>query len=332
MEFGIIIFRLEDGTIQQKVLKAGANALGRDAANDLVLPANAVSRFHARLICTPSGCRIIDRESANGTRVNGERLQPNVERVLNHGDTIEIGPYQMRYLRPRRPTPPPEVVKNLPTQSSVTILPSNLALPAEMRPEPVKRSSYFKFLPPFYATVHGDSLLDSLLCIAESILAPLDRQISQLDCYVDPQIAPEAQLPWLAFWVDQVLNANWPLERRRALIMRAADLYRWRGTRKGLRDYIEAFTEVVPIIVEPKQEVLASNPQLRKEVLHVLGLDDPGQIAGPLRLRIEQPLPDSVFRVIMVARAGVTFDEAQLRQIIEAEKPAHTGYELVLWR
>ena len=61
----------------------------------------------------------------------------------------------------------------------------------------------------------------------KSILEPLERTIDEIHHYFDPRLTPEAMLPWLATWVDLVLNEKWPLERRRALVRRAADLYRW---------------------------------------------------------------------------------------------------------
>jgi P2-related tail formation protein len=105
--------------------------------------------------------------------------------------------------------------------------------------------------------------------------------------------------------VDLVLNENWPLERRRALIASAAYLYRWRGTRRGLSDYIRLYTGFAPRIVEPGQE--------RRE-------------------RGEQPLAAHTFRVILEVPDPAQIDRALVEQIIEAEKPAHTAYALEIRR
>jgi pSer/pThr/pTyr-binding forkhead associated (FHA) protein len=40
----------------------------------------------------------MDLGSANGTYINGKRLEPNVEQVLNHGDIIALGKLKLQVL------------------------------------------------------------------------------------------------------------------------------------------------------------------------------------------------------------------------------------------
>ena len=60
--------------------------------------AGGVSRLHA--VVKKEGGRIIlmDLGSANGTYINGKRLQPNVEQVLNHGDIVALGKLKIQIL------------------------------------------------------------------------------------------------------------------------------------------------------------------------------------------------------------------------------------------
>jgi len=60
--------------------------------------AGGVSRLHA--VIKRSGQEIVfmDLGSANGTYVNGKRLQPNVEQTLKHGDVIALGKLKMQLL------------------------------------------------------------------------------------------------------------------------------------------------------------------------------------------------------------------------------------------
>lgn len=60
--------------------------------------AAGVSRLHA--VIKREGSRIIfmDLGSANGTYINGKRLSPNVEQVVNHGDIIALGKLKMQVL------------------------------------------------------------------------------------------------------------------------------------------------------------------------------------------------------------------------------------------
>ena len=63
--------------------------IGRDSGNDIVIPENTVSRRHAQLEQVDSGliC-LVDKESANGVYVNGQRTQLA---YLNDGDEVKIG-------------------------------------------------------------------------------------------------------------------------------------------------------------------------------------------------------------------------------------------------
>jgi hypothetical protein len=60
--------------------------------------AAGVSRLHA--VIKREGGRIIfiDLGSANGTYINGKRLIPNVEQVLNHGDIVALGKLKLQVL------------------------------------------------------------------------------------------------------------------------------------------------------------------------------------------------------------------------------------------
>ena len=50
-----------------------------------------VSRIHAELQLTPEGLFIIDLDSANGTHVNGQRLEAIKATQVRHGDLIQLG-------------------------------------------------------------------------------------------------------------------------------------------------------------------------------------------------------------------------------------------------
>lgn len=60
--------------------------------------AAGVSRLHG--VIKRDGNRVIfmDLGSANGTYINGKRLTPNVEQVLNHGDIVALGKLKMQVL------------------------------------------------------------------------------------------------------------------------------------------------------------------------------------------------------------------------------------------
>ena len=92
-------------------------------------------------------------------------------------------------------------------------------------------STYLKFLPAIYSE---SDFLGRFLMIFESIMGPLEGMSDNLKYYFDPGTTPSELLPWLASWIDLVLDESWPLERRRRLVKSAVELYQWRGTRHGL--------------------------------------------------------------------------------------------------
>jgi pSer/pThr/pTyr-binding forkhead associated (FHA) protein len=69
--------------------------IGRGLTADLHLDESSVSRRHAILVPQRSGARLLDDRSANGTFVNGRRIQ---QADLTPGDVIVLGRVVLRYL------------------------------------------------------------------------------------------------------------------------------------------------------------------------------------------------------------------------------------------
>ena len=65
--------------------------VGRAQDSDIVLQEQGISRLHARLQRGAQGWTITDLGSTNGTFVNGKRLAPQADLVLQAGDRITIG-------------------------------------------------------------------------------------------------------------------------------------------------------------------------------------------------------------------------------------------------
>jgi phage tail-like protein len=168
-------------------------------------------------------------------------------------------------------------------------------------------SSYLQYLPAPYQI---DPFLGRFLLIFESVLDPIERTIDNVPHYLDPGTTPAELLPWLAGWLDSELDENWPLEKRRELVRWAAILYRWRGTRRALREHLRIYVGLPPLIVE-------NFDGLR------LGQDG----AMGVNARLGEALECSI-AVTVLAERPEELDEQVLRNIIETEKPAHVGYLL----
>ncbi len=82
--------------------------LGRVAEGQPILPdvdlspydayTQGVSRLHASLKVTNQRVFIIDLGSSNGTRVNGQKIAPNVDYPINHGDLVSLGKFKIQVL------------------------------------------------------------------------------------------------------------------------------------------------------------------------------------------------------------------------------------------
>jgi phage tail-like protein len=315
--FGTLLLELPGQPPRTFELQRGSNIIGRDPQSAVHVDAEGVSRQHARVLCTPAVVLLVDEGSTNGTFVNGRRLATDERHVLRDGDVVQIGMATLRFTaapdtRPRPPatsgrgstgsttTPPPRPsVSALPRprrQSDARPrLRAGLLLPQIARP-----SRYMRLLPPVYHT-EPQQFFNRFLLIFESVLGPLERVVGDLAHYTDPRMTPEELLPWLESWLGLTLTEELPYERRVELVRRAGELYRWRGTRTGLVEYLRIVAGVEPIIVEPGQ---------------------------PVPVDGYPPLPQHVFLVLFLVPEPAALDAALLTTVIDSEKPAHTGYYL----
>ncbi len=332
MSFGRIELKYADGKTASVELTKRQMAIGR--ASDVEVPVNdgQVSRRHALLLCGPEGVRIVDAGSVNGTFLGASRLPAQQPIPLTDGATLRMGTTQLKFVAgsgemAEAPAPSAAAVPDKPdfetaikppsaatdTRPPVPAKPPAFTPPpagpvaptAEGEAEgprrsppgvPTDRSSYLKYLPALYST---DDFMGRFLLIFESILGPIERTVDNLYYYFDAQITPPEVLPWLASWLGLVLDERWPEARRRELIRAAVELYQWRGTRRGLTEFLRLYTGITPEIVETGVG--------RKTVTEAE--------AFRFVVRLRVPNPGS-------------FDRAVIEAIIDAEKPAHVGYTL----
>lgn len=197
----------------------------------------------------------------------------------------------------RHPTTPPS------TAMLTNALPGRPSVNGHAGRPPV--STYLQYLP---APFHADPLVGRFLLIPEAILAPIEEMLDSIAFYFDPRLTPAELLPWLATWVGVELDENWPLDRQRELVAWAVRLFRWRGTRRGMREHLRVYTGCAPLIVENSDGLRLSND-------------------GTLGENASLGLPRRHWLTLTVfATDPATIDERVVRQIIEFQKPAHVGY------
>lgn len=180
-------------------------------------------------------------------------------------------------------------------------------------------SRYLSYLPAVYREV---DLMGRLLKIFEQAFDPAIQTLQLLWAYLDPLTAPEGLLTFLAYWVGWPSETPWDLQQQRRLIRRALEIYRWRGTRRGLLLYLHLYTGLPldgPDIAHRDRHIDIEETFSRGFVLGEALLGENTRIGGGrpyhfvVRLRSPEPL-----------------DEPLIRTIIEQEKPAFCTYDLYL--
>ncbi len=176
------------------------------------------------------------------------------------------------------------------------------------------RSKLLDLLPAVYA---GDEFMARFLCIFEDTFKPLQHFADNMHYYFNPLMTSPDLIPWLATWVDLVLDESWSLEQRRELIHSAVDLYSRRGTRGGLTEYLELYTGITPEITEYVDGMVLGPETFLGENTTIAGRE---RHSFTVTLRLPKGLSEE----------EMASKESMIRRIIETEKPAHTAYRLSL--
>lgn len=157
---------------------------------------------------------------------------------------------------------------------------------------------------PFEATLPGllqdDDLVRRLCAALDEVLAPVVVTLDCLPAYLDPGTAPVDVRDWLAGWVGMDLPDGTADDLRRRLIARAADLHRWRGTPRGVREAVAAWSGVEPELSESGGASWSTES----------GAPLPGHADPALLVRLRVPDPDGI-------------DVDRLEAVVAAAAPAH---------
>lgn len=188
----------------------------------------------------------------------------------------------------------------------------------------IARRGYLENLPAIYrrSDAVGRNLVRDLCFVFEHMFDSVEVNLTDGWRFYDPHVAPPEFLRWLSHWMAFSLDLDWPEPEKRSLIKRAVDLYRIRGTKRGLALFLRLFTGQEPDIAENTWpfkgfRVEGEGAELGARV----GLDS--VIMPPVDLAhcfvVTMPMKYEAVTTDMVIR---------IHQIIQAEKPAHTHYYL----
>lgn len=181
------------------------------------------------------------------------------------------------------------------------------------------RSDYTAFLPTVYQEI---DFIHRFIKIFEQAFDPVVNSFNSMWANLDPLTAPQALIPFLAHWVDWSMDSRLGLLQQRKLIRRAVEIYRWRGTRKGLRFYLHLCTGL-PLDEEVSQEedksISITEPFGQGCVFGVAYVGKDAVLGGGKPYH---------FQVLLRANPDNPIDEQLVRRILDREKPVFCTYDL----
>ncbi len=154
-----LIYSLDGAFLGEYPIEKERMSIGRRPTNDIHIDNLGISGEHASILTIGDDSFLEDLDSTNGTLVNGKLVK---KYVLQHGDRIEFGKFQLKYVNELQSDGTEEFEKTM------IIRPSYLAEVAHAQPEPALAtplSSLPSSPPPAVAAAE-----------AEPVRAPLVRQ------------------------------------------------------------------------------------------------------------------------------------------------------------
>jgi phage tail-like protein len=161
--------------------------------------------------------------------------------------------------------------------------------------------------PTLPAIYQDDDFAQRMLDALDQVVAPIYSTLDNFDAYLDPRLAPDDFLAWLAGWVGMALDESWDEARRREVVARAVELYRMRGTAVGLAGQVEIQTGGTVEIAENGATGWSVDP----------GGELPGSPEPLVVVRVTVPDPKAV-------------DATRLDALVAAAKPAHVMHRIEL--
>lgn len=198
------------------------------------------------------------------------------------------------------------------------------------------RSSSLQHLPaPFKQDPESAYFLDRMLSYFDTVQDEIRFVMKDFSRYLDPDGVPAGDfLNWLGSWFDWQFLAQWPGELRREMIRRSIEFFKLRGTLEGIRMMLQWHTGLngdQPQIIEHFRVRDYASLQQRREVCGVPATVVPLMVAEK-PLQPPQSCIDHWFSVVLPNSVLPDQESIELiKQIIDAQKPAHTSYQIYVF-
>ena len=152
-----------------------------------------------------------------------------------------------------------------------------------------------------------DEIVRLLTGVFDDALAPVLSTIDNVPAYLDPALAPDDFLDWLAGWVGILPDETWPVERRRALVALAVQLYRKRGTAAGLAMHVRLLGAADVDVSDSGGAIWSKKP----------GAKPPGNSSYSLTVTVTPPKKGQL-------------DAGKIEALVASAQPAHVAHTVTL--
>lgn len=198
------------------------------------------------------------------------------------------------------------------------------------------KKSYMDFLPSIFRSADKETAIfvERFLKIFEKILTGINdnvnvdekqiqgisETIDKVSIFFHPDAVPkefEGFIDWLASWAGLVLKEDWSEEKKREVIRKVIPIYRMRGTKRGLEEYLNIYVG----------KGVSINDNFG---LFQVGINSQVGINTAIDLInyfvVEVTLSETVSSLEEIKRKKKAIEE-----LIDREKPVHTDYKII-WK
>lgn len=176
------------------------------------------------------------------------------------------------------------------------------------------KQSWIEYLPEVYQKEDKDSFLERYLGIFQTIYEDFNEEIWQVPQKLDMELVQGEYLIWLAEWLDIGESYIWSEEQLRRLLKHGVSLYKRRGTRQGIIDFVTLYTGEPPFIVENHQFKYLKKGRAYLEKMQRLYGSDPYSFT----ILVREEVLDSLWQ------------QKTLIKIVEDIKPVQMDWQLVI--
>lgn len=174
--------------------------------------------------------------------------------------------------------------------------------------------SWIRCLPEIYQKEDKNGFLERFLAIYQTIYEDFNERIREVPRQFDVDVAGGPYLNRLARWIDIAESYIWSEDQLRRLLKNGVGLFKKRGTRQGVIEFVWLYTGERPYVVENHQIQYIRDEKRRRETL--------GRLYGNTPLSFTVLVREEVVHTV--------WQQKTLIRIIEDVKPAQMQMQLVV--